>query len=202
MAARGKIEALNTALRDALPHLREISARNPFVQILIRALVFADGARWHIAEPTSVDELYWTDVTAAGQTDLGAALQLLVAELRTPPMQPRAFPPVIVLISDGQPTDTYHAHLADLLAEPWGRRAVRLAIAVGDDADTAMLQEFIADEALHPFTANDPEHLAYLVRFTSVVASRLASQPTPHGKGISQLADEPAHVASESLLAW
>jgi uncharacterized protein YegL len=202
MAAGGKIEALNTALRGALPHLQEISARNPFVQIFVRALVFADGARWHIAYPTPVDELRWTDVPAAGQTDLGAALQLLVAQLRTPPMEPRAFPPVIVLISDGQPTDEYDAQLASLLAEPWGRRAVRLAIAIGEDADLAMLQEFIADETLHPFKANDPEHLAYLVRFTSVVASRLVSEPTPDGKGLSQLADEPAHSGPESLLAW
>ncbi len=202
MAARGKIEALNTALREALPHLREISARNPFVQIFVRALVFANGARWHIARPTPVEELHWSDVPAAGQTDLGAALQLLVSQLRTPPMQPRAFPPVIVLISDGQPTDDYDASLAGLLAEPWGRRAVRLAIAIGEDADMAMLQEFIADDALHPFKANDPEHLAYLVRFTSVVASRLVSEPAPDGKELSQLADEPARSASHSLLAW
>jgi uncharacterized protein YegL len=43
-------------------------------------------------------------------------------------MEQRALPPVLVLISDGQPTDDFEAGLATLMAEPWARKAVRLAV--------------------------------------------------------------------------
>ena len=51
MAVDGKIEALNQAIRDALPHLRDLGSQNPFVEILVRAVGFSDGARWHIEDP-------------------------------------------------------------------------------------------------------------------------------------------------------
>lgn len=177
MADAGKIEALNAAIRDALPHLREVAEQNPFVELLVRAVVFADGARWHLAEPTPVGELSWAPIHAGGFTDLGAALMLTSEVLRVPPMDARALPPVLVLVSDGQPTDDFEAGLAALLAEPWGRRAIRLAIAIGADADLAVLQQFIADPAIQPFAASSPEQLAYLVRFASTAASRIASLP-------------------------
>jgi len=181
MAAQGKIEALNEAIRSALPDLRDVAAQNPFAELLVRAIVFADGARWHVPEPTPIAELAWPTVAAGGFTDLGAALTAVSEVLRVPPMDHRALPPVLVLISDGQPTDDFETGLATLLAEPWGRRAVRLAIAIGADADLDVLSRFIADPGIKPFTAAGPEQLAYLVRFASTAASRIASQPGPAG---------------------
>ena len=43
MAADGKIDALNRAISEALPSLRELNAQNPFADLLVRAIVFADG---------------------------------------------------------------------------------------------------------------------------------------------------------------
>lgn len=204
MNAAGKIEALNSSIRQALPHLQEVADQSPFVEVLVRAVVFASGARWHVEVPTPVGEVQWTDVTAAGSTDLGAALRELAAVLQMPPMQARAFPPVIVLVSDGRPTDDFEAALEQLMAEPWGRRAVRLAIAIGADADLDVLQQFIDDPEIAPFSARDPDHLAYLIRFVSIVASRLSSTPaaTDAAAHRSLLSTPPQAVQSDVLLAW
>src|SRR5437764_1234634 len=78
----------------------------------------------------------WTDLSADGQTDMGKALSILADEMKMPPMSERALPPVLVLISDGQPTDNFEKGLKQLLAQPWGKKAVRIAIAIGEDADT------------------------------------------------------------------
>jgi hypothetical protein len=93
-----------------------------------------------------VEALQWQDLRAGGVTALGEALELVAAELRTPPMEERALPPVLVLISDGQPTDDFELGLTALMAQPWARRAVRLAIAMGHDADAEVLQRFIGHE--------------------------------------------------------
>lgn len=202
MATEGKIDALNQSIRDALPHLQDLASQNPFVHILVRALVFADGARWHIAEPTPVHEVSWPTVVAGGFTDLGAGLTKVAEVLTVPPMEARAFPPVLVVVSDGRPTDDFETGLERLMAEPWGRRAVRLAIAIGADADLDILRRFIGDSAIAPFTAHDPEQLAYLVRFVSTAASQLASSPAGAESSRVLPAPDVPRPAGGSLLVW
>lgn len=202
MSADGKIDALNQAIRDALPHLRDLASQNPFVEIMVRAVAFSDGARWHIGDPSPIHDVSWPPVVAGGFTDLGAALVKVAEVLTVPPMEARAFPPVLVVVSDGRPTDDFEAGLERLMAEPWGRRAVRLAIAIGADADLDVLRRFIGDPDIPPFTANDPEQLAYLVRFVSTAASQLASSPAgAESSRVIPTPDVPV-AADGSLLVW
>lgn len=202
MSTDGKIDALNRAIHETIAPLRDLAEQNPFAEILVRAVVFADGARWHISQPTPIAELTWPQVTAGGFTDLGAALDMVSEVLHVPPMDERAFPPVLVLISDGRPTDDFEAGLAGLMAEPWGRRAVRLAIAIGSDVDLDVLSAFIGDPELRPFTAHDPEQLVYLVRFVSAAASRMASLPA--GAVVHPAIPEPAIplMSGDALVVW
>ena len=146
MAAQGKMQALNQAIRQSLPGMARVARDNPEARVLVRAVRFADRAHWHIAEPTPVEQLQWQDLQAGGVTAMGEALELVAAQLASPPMEERALPPVLVLISDGQPTDDFEAGLALLLRQPWAQKAVRLAIAVGHDADQEVLQQFIGPD--------------------------------------------------------
>jgi hypothetical protein len=93
-----------------------------------------------------VEQLEWQDLQAGGITAMGEALELVAAQLDSPPMEQRALPPVLVLISDGQPTDDFEAGLQLLMRRPWAQKAVRLAIALGHDADLDVLQAFIGPE--------------------------------------------------------
>ena len=146
MAAQGKMQALNQAIRQSLPEMARVARENPEARVLVRAVRFADRAHWHIATPTPVEALQWQDLQAGGVTAMGEALDLLAAQLASPPMEERALPPVLVLISDGQPTDDFEASLARLMGLPWAQKAVRLAIALGHDADLEVLQQFIGPE--------------------------------------------------------
>jgi uncharacterized protein YegL len=197
MAADGKIRALNNAIRETLPHLREVAAENPFAETLVRVLAFSTGVRWHVEKPTPVAELRWTDLQPGGFTDLGAALTELASQLSVPPMSERSLPPAIILISDGQPTDDFEGGLEAVLATPWGRRAVRIGVGIGRDVDLEVLQRFIGRPDIAPLTANDPEQLVQMLRWASTVASRLASVPE------SQRVEEPTipvpRVAPRSL---
>jgi hypothetical protein len=148
MAAQGKMQALNQAIRQSLPGMAAVARDNPEARVLVRAVSFADRALWHIPTPTPVDQLQWQDLQAGGITAMGEALELVAAQLTTPPMEERALPPVLVLISDGQPTDDFQASLSTLMRQPWAQKAVRLAIAMGHDADLEVLQQFIGSEPL------------------------------------------------------
>jgi uncharacterized protein YegL len=184
MRLDGRIQALNTAIREAVPHLRDVAADNPNALVLLRVLRFGSGAAWHVSQPTPVDEYRHDDLEAEGVTDLGAALDLLATELQVPAMPERALPPVLVLVSDGRPTDDYRAALTRLLREPWGAKAVRLAIAIGRDADVEVLEQFIGTEGVAPLRASTPEALVRQIRWVSAAGLQSASSPaapTPGG---------------------
>jgi len=84
---------------------------------------------------------------------------------------------VLVLISDGQPTDDFAGGLQALMNEPWGRKAVRIAIAIGEDADQEVLKKFIANPELKPLQANSPESLTKYIRWVSTAVLKSASSP-------------------------
>lgn len=181
MAYEGKIQALNNAVREAIPQMREAAGAQPQAQVLVRVISFADGAHWVEPEPTPVERFTWVNLKAEGLTDLGRALEMVADELKVPPMTTRALPPVLVLISDGQPTDEFQHGLDRLLSEPWGSRAVRIAIAIGRDADEGVLRRFIADPAIKPVQANNPEQLVRYIRWASTLITPI-SQPKREGQ--------------------
>ena len=102
-----KIGVVNNALQSCIPEMVDAASGNPYAQLLIRTLKFSSGASWVTSAPVPVEDFAWEDLEASGLTDLGKAIDLLAAQLTIPPMSDRALPPVIVLLSDGFPTDEY-----------------------------------------------------------------------------------------------
>ncbi|MFJ3513648.1 MULTISPECIES: tellurium resistance protein [unclassified Streptomyces] len=172
-----KIGQLNYAIREAVPEMLSVAQDNPAAQLLLRTLTFSTTARWHHKDPVPVEQFTWQDVQVDGMTNLGEALQLAARELDTPPMPQRALKPVLALVSDGVPTDDWKAGLRAVDATPWGRKAVRVAIAIGADADRTVLQEFLGNPELQPLDANSPKQLAAAIRWASTAAVKAASQP-------------------------
>ena len=84
---------------------------------------------------------------------------------------------MLVLISDGQPTDDFAGGLQALMNEPWGRKAVRISIAIGEDADQEVLKRFIGNPELKPLQANNPEALIKYIRWVSTAVLKSASSP-------------------------
>ena len=177
MEQDGKIQSLNTAIREAVPHMKKVAEDNPNAQVLVRAVKFSNGAQWHISQPTPVADFGWTDLTAEGETDMGKALELVAEQLKMPPMSDRALPPVLVLVSDGQPTDDFDSGLKALMDQPWGKKAVRIAISIGKDADDDVLQKFIGNSELKPLAANSPEALVRHIKWASTAVLKSASSP-------------------------
>lgn len=159
MSVDGKIQELNFAIREAIPHIRRVADENPNAEVLARVIKFSSGAQWHVSQPAPVADFEWMDLNADGVTDMGKALSMVADQLKIPPMTERALPPVPVLTSDGQPTDDFESGLKALMDQPWGKKAVRIAIAIGEDADRTVLQEFIGHPELKPLQANNPETL-------------------------------------------
>lgn len=172
-----KIQSLNNAIRESIPHMREVARGNPNAEVLVRSVRFSSGAQWHQPQFTNVEQFEWVDLTVDGMTDMGRALTLVADALKSPPMPDRALPPVLVLVSDGAPTDDFDTGLKALMSQPWGKKAVRLAIAIGEDANLDVLQKFIGHPELQPLQAKSAEQLVKYIRWASTVVLKAASAP-------------------------
>ena len=177
-----KIQSLNNAIRDALPEMRDVARSNPNARVLVRSLKFSAGAQWHVPQETDIDQFQWSDLQAGGQTDMGRAMHMLADAMKTPPMPDRALPPVLVLLTDGQPTDDFNSGLNALMSQGWGKKAVRIAIAIGEDADLDVLQRFIGHQEIKPLVAHNASELVKYIRWASTAVLKAASAPSSQSK--------------------
>ena len=174
MSYDGKMEVVNTAIEECIPEMASAADNNPNAQLLIRALQFSSGASWLTATPVPVEDYSWDHLEANGVTEMGKAFELQAAQLSIPPMPTRALPPVIVLLSDGQPTDSYKDGLNKFKALPWFKKAVKIAISIGSDADDDVLEDFTGNKELI-LQANNAAALAKMIKWASTTASMVSA---------------------------
>ena len=178
-----KIGAVNDAVVNVLPMLDEISQTNPDAEIKVAALEFSSGTKWLYTEPKLASEFVWQDVRAGGLTSLGGACIELNNKLsRSGYMQAASgsFAPAIILLSDGGPTDDFQSGLAKLKSNNWFKTAIKVAIAIGDDADKDVLKEFTgSSEAV--FTVHNIEALKQIIRVVAVTSSQIGSKSSTAG---------------------
>ncbi len=179
-----KIGAVNDAVVNVLPMLNDISETNPDAEIKVAALEFSSGVNWLYDEPKLAKDFIWQDVSAGGLTSLGGACAELAAKLSRNGgfMQSASgsFAPAIILLSDGGPTDNYEAGLAKLQTNNWFKSAIKIAIAIGDDADKDVLKQFTGNsEAV--ITVHNIDALKQIIRVVAVTSSQIGSKSSTAG---------------------
>lgn len=188
-----KIGALNTAIRETLPILDEISQVNSDAKIKMAVLEFSTDCEWMYSSPTDIESFQWRDLQASGLTSLGRAYEELSSKLSQShgfmDEASGSFSPVIILLSDGAPTDHPDHALAKLRSNNWFRVATKVAIAIGDDAMKSTLIDFTGnDEAV--LTVHNIDELKKIIRMVSVTASRVNSKSTSVGYNAPDKATE------------
>jgi uncharacterized protein YegL len=177
MAYDGKIQALNQAIREATPEMQKVAAENPNAAVLVRLLIFSDDAVWHIAKPTPLEQFRLdNDLVAGGFTRLDRALDRLTEALSDPHLPERQLRPVILLVSDGQPSERWEKNLESLVATTWGGKAIRLAIGIGQDKDRDMLRKFIGNVEIDILEADSPQALVDRIKWASTQAMSVSSK--------------------------
>ncbi len=174
-----KIHALNFAVGEMLQHFASFE-REQDKKVLIRAIAFADQPRWHIEEPLPAATMRWKALSAirGGRTNM-APLFRMVAQVLTADQASRGLRPVLVLVTDGLPTDheaDLNASLQELLAVPAARDALRVAVAIGDNARSDALTKFIGNSNLPVLVAGDVEQIADQLYRVSVWVTRANSR--------------------------
>ena len=179
-----KIGSVNDAIENVLPMIGEISDENPDAEINVAALEFSTGTHWLYDEPKEAKDFIWQKVEAEGLTSLGEACEELNKKLsRSGGFMPTSsgsgyFSPAIILLSDGAPTDNFEGGLKTLQSNRWFKHAIKIAIAIGDDADKEVLKQFTgSSEAV--IIVHNIEALKKMIRIIAITSSQIGSQSSP-----------------------
>ena len=141
-----KIGSVNDAIENVLPMIAEISDNNTDAEIRVAALEFSNSTHWLYDEPKLAHEFIWQKVQASGMTSLGEACVELDKKLSRNggfmSSPSGSYAPVVLLLSDGGPTDNFDAGVKKLWGNSWFTNGIRLAISIGNDADDYVLEKF------------------------------------------------------------
>ena len=175
-----KIGALNDAIENILPMIGEISNTNPDAEIKVAALEFSSDTSWLYDEPKNAQDFIWQQVKAGGLTSLGQACLELEKKLHRDGFMKSAsgsYAPAIILLSDGGATDDYDKGIDKLKTNNWFKAAIKIAIAIGDDADKDELKKFTGNlEAV--IEVHNIEALKQIIRVVAVTSSQIGSKST------------------------
>lgn len=173
-----KIGALNDAIRETVPDLKDLSDGNPDAAIKIAVLQFDTDVRWLYPQPIESGDFRWNDLEVGGLTSLGAALRELDSKLSKKQFLQEAagsYAPVIILLSDGGPTDDFENALNQIKQNNWFKHAIKVAIAIGNDADKNVLVQFTGRTEL-VVEVHNKSALKAIIKFVSVTSSQVNSK--------------------------
>lgn len=178
MGVDGKIQALNHAVREMIEAFQDESDLR--AEIHVAVITFGGDARVHIPL-VPARSAAWTDLGANGGTPMGAAFDLtreLVEDRNT--IASRAYRPTLVLVSDGQPTDAWQSPMQALHESERGGKAYRMALAIGADADEAVLQAFLAEPAARVYRADEARQIRQFFQLVTMSVSSRSRSANPN----------------------
>ena len=195
MDVGNKMGALNDSMRNAIEIAQDLDVNNTDVQIEVALMLFGTGndgmqCKWLYGEPEPVDRFEYVDQVASGWTPMAKALNMLndaMSRTKFLDTPSGSVAPVVVVMSDGIPctingteesdySETYSAITA-LNNNGWFVNAIKAAIAIGDDADRALLAKITGDPNT-VFDVHDAGALKEVIKFivvrSSVINTRMA----------------------------
>ena len=182
------ISMLNHAMEEVMNIVGSFAASSSDALLKIGVLQFHSGAHW--IQPKGLEEFgdfIFSPLTAGGLTDLGAALAELDDKLSR-----KAFllsttgwcKPVIIFMTDGQPTDSWEEPLKELKRNKWYSNSIRIGFAVGDGADVRVLSEVVGNsEAV--IQTSDLKTFSILLQKVAINSAMIGSKSHVAGKAPS-----------------
>ncbi|HDN9016122.1 TPA: VWA domain-containing protein [Aeromonas salmonicida] len=180
MSVNGKIDALNKGLKDMITSFAGESRLRAEIQVSV--ITFGGNhAELNLSLTPAHQIQSFTPLMAEGMTPLGGALLLVSQMIEDKECIPlRGYKPVIVLVSDGYPTDDWQEPFARLVNGERSSKATRFAMAIGADADDAMLSDFANDLEAPLFRAENARDIHRFFRAVTMSVSTRSQSATPN----------------------
>lgn len=165
MTQDGKIDQLNRGIRGLINEFRANDSLNADLRLCI--ITFGGDAAKVYEDYKPLNEVQWRDLNASGRTPLGGALSLAKSIIEDrEKLPPNAYRPVIILISDGIPTDNAESVMDEFISTGRTAKCDRFSCSVMN-SDLTLLKKFVKDPSTHMMNAENARELLEYLRFMS-----------------------------------
>ena len=170
-----KIETLNEAVRTMIETFADEEKME--TEILVSIVTFGEEVK-RLFPFTPASQIHFSDLQARGGTPLGVACSMVKAIIDDKDETPgRAYRPTIVLVSDGRPGDNWIPPMEALINDGRSAKCDRMAMAIGNDADLAVLGKFVEGTANPLFEAHRASEIRnFFKKVTMSVTMRTKSK--------------------------
>ena len=170
-----KIDTLNEAVRTMIASFADEEKME--TEILVSIVTFGEEVK-RLFPFTPASQIKFSDLQARGGTPLGTACAMVKAIIDDKDETPgRAYRPTIVLVSDGRPGDNWKPAMQSLINDGRSAKCDRMAMAIGNDADLAVLGEFVEGTPNPLFEAHRASEIRnFFKRVTMSVTMRTKSK--------------------------
>ena len=171
-----KITELDSAVREMIKDFAHEEQLETEIQVSVITFGY-DGVQ--LALPyTNASKIQMKKLEAQGNTPMGTALRMakdMIEDKETTPS--RAYRPLVILCSDGAPNDDWEVPMDNFIKEGRYAKCDRMAMAIGSDANEAVLKRFIEGTENPLFYAKDASTMHKFFKFVTMsVATRSHSQ--------------------------
>ena len=169
---QSKIAELDSAVRDMIKDFAHEEQLETEIQVSVITFGY-DGVK--LALPyTNASKVEMKKLEAQGNTPMGTALRMakdMIEDKETTPS--RAYRPLVILCSDGAPNDDWEAPMDNFIKDGRSSKCDRMAMAIGSDANEAVLKRFIEGTENPLFYAKDASSMHKFFKFVTMsVATR------------------------------
>lgn len=173
---QSRIAELDSAVRDMIKDFAHEELLETEIQVSVITFGY-DGVK--LALPyTNASKVEMKKLEAQGNTPMGTALRMakdMIEDKETTPS--RAYRPLVILCSDGAPNDDWEAPMDNFIKDGRSSKCDRMAMAIGSDANEAVLKRFIEGAENPLFYAKDASSMHKFFKFVTMsVATRSHSQ--------------------------
>ena len=160
-----KIDSLNAAVREMLD-----SFSKQEVLIMVSVITFGGSVSMHLP-PTKASKITWHDLSAGGMTPMGAAINMAKGMIEDKNITPsRAYRPTVVLMSDGEPNDSWESPLEKFVKEGRSAKCDRMSVAIGADVGNGelVLKKFMEGTDHELFYAETAKRIHEFFKFLTM----------------------------------
>lgn len=173
---QSKIAELDSAVRDMIKDFAHEEQLETEIQVSVITFGY-DGVK--LALPyTNASKVKMKKLEAQGNTPMGMALRMakdMIEDKETTPS--RAYRPLVILCSDGAPNDDWEDPMDNFIKDGRSSKCDRMAMAIGSDANEAVLKRFIEGTENPLFYAKYASSMHKFFKFVTMsVTTRSHSQ--------------------------
>jgi len=184
-----KMDKVNAALHEMISTLSNLENTRGKIQVSI--ITF--GGESKVIQPLcNIEDVHLKPMVASGKTPMGGAIELtldLLEDIEV--ISKRTYTPMIVLLSDGLPTDLPAGTIRDefdyynwspinrLRNSERGSKCIKMALGIGEDADYKMLKTFIDDDRVPVIKANDVSTISKFFKWVTISVSVRSKSANP-----------------------